>query len=139
MIATLFTEEDDIFISRIDLIDWLQENDHVFPRGHPTAMAHWLVEALTVFGECTIELDGNYAAMNMEIGGKDLQLAAVVEDDLGTFFKVDDIVMMVQHQAEEMKELFGKDQWKEIDDSTKGFVEVMDQFKETARKEMYGE
>jgi hypothetical protein len=131
-LGTVLAEDDHVYISRIDFIDWLQEGLEQFEEGHPQEIAKWLIYMLTDFGECPCEMeeDHNVASITLEFEHEALTIMAIIDPEYGTYFQIDGLIRMMELQKQDMQEKYATEATEEevenMDEAVEGFKELME-------------
>jgi len=135
-VGSILTASGETYVSRIDLIDWFQEFGPQFEKRHCKLMADWFVRALSAFGECPLDLDeGNCCVLEINAGPQDsFSLNGIHDEEHGTFFKIQDLTMLAFYQADEVKSVYSKREWGDIDEAVKKFAALMDEFVEEIKE-----
>jgi len=131
-LGTVLAEDDHVYISRIDFIDWLQEGLEQFEEGHPQEIAKWLIYMLTDFGECPHEMEEghNVASITLSFDNEDLNIMAIVDAEYGTYFQVEGLSRMIELQSHDLRAKYGAEATEEeiadMQEAIDGFQELME-------------
>jgi hypothetical protein len=140
-LGTILAEDDHVYISRIDFIDWLQEGLEQFDEGHPQEIAKWLIYMLTDFGECPIEMDEdhNVASITLSFDTEDLTVMAIIDSEYGTYFQVEALSRMIELQEIDMRSKYGAKATEEelatMQEAVEGFQELMENLVRQTKEE----
>jgi hypothetical protein len=131
-LGTILAEDDHVYISRIDFIDWLMANQEEFEEGHPYQIAQWLIYMLTDLGECPHEMEENHnvASVTLSFDKEDLNIMAIVDGDYGTYFQAEALSRMVRLQQQDLMAQFGagatEEELEDMEEAVSGFEELME-------------
>ena len=80
-----------LYINRIDTIDWVQSGVLTFPKGIPSEVLRWIGIELTAFGEPNVEIEKdtiNTGYIQFDMDDEIMQIHCAVDPENGVYYKI---------------------------------------------------